>query len=182
MDMEQPIHPPYTFVIDPCDVCLDASGGSAEANEEEVAELTKISDSLKDRTWPCKKPVRLLYKGGVIKEGRLHTHYQNLPDRVAGVRINTLIGGQQIAEIYVNANQLRSQLAELHKIDAGDKPYEDVGKAAAKNNRNTAKEFFIGAMSVDGRQIEMESGSTEGRMKVMFEAPEPACAKLYPDL
>ena len=45
LDTEQPIHPPYTVIVTD-DVWLDASGGSVEANDVEVAELTKINE------WP----------------------------------------------------------------------------------------------------------------------------------
>ena len=182
LDTEQPITPPYTYVTDPSDVWLDASGSSTEANEEEVAQLTKINDFLKDHTWACKGPVRLLYKGDPLNEGRLYTPYQNLPDRIARVRINTLIDCEPIAEIDFNANHLRLQLAVLHKIDAGDKPYEDIGTAAAINNRNTVKAFITRAMGADDRQAAISSCGKEGITKVMFESLEAACAKLYPDL
>ena len=73
LDTEHPIHPPYTVISDPSDVFLDASGGSVEANDEEVAELTKINEFLKAHTWACKGPVKLLYKGDPFNEGRLYT-------------------------------------------------------------------------------------------------------------
>jgi hypothetical protein len=42
----------------------------SEANDEEVAELTKINEFLKGHRWACKGPVRLLYKGDPFNEGR----------------------------------------------------------------------------------------------------------------
>ena len=53
-DTEQPIHPPYTVISDPNDVWLDASGGSVEANDVEVAELTKINEFSKATDGPVK--------------------------------------------------------------------------------------------------------------------------------
>ena len=178
LDTEQPIHPPYTVISDPNDVWLDASGGSVEANDEEVAELTKVNEFLKGHTWACKGPVKLLYKGDPFNEGRLYTSFQNLPDRVARVRINTLIDGEPIAEIDFNANHLRLQLAVLHKQDAGHTPYEDIGI----NDRASVKAFITRAMGADNRDAAMNSCKTEGITNVMFEALEAACAKLYPDL
>ena len=99
LDTAQPIHPPYTVISDVNGVWLDASGGSKEANDEEIAELTKINHFLKDHTWACKGPVKLIYKSDPFNEGRLYTPFQNLPDRLARVRINTLIDGESIAEI-----------------------------------------------------------------------------------
>lgn len=182
LDTEQPIHPPYTVISDPNDVWLDASGGSTEANEEEVAELTKINEFLKGHRWACKGPVKLLYKGDPFNEGRLYTSFQNLPDRVARVRINTLIDGEPIAEIDFNANHLRLQLAVLHKQDAGDTPYEDIGAASGINDRASVKAFITRAMGADSRDAAVNSCKTEGITNVMFEALEAACAKLYPDL
>jgi hypothetical protein len=182
LDTEQPIHPPYTVISDPNGVWLDASGGSVEANDEEVAELTKINEFLKGHRWACKGPVKLLYKGDPFNEGRLYTSFQNLPDRVARVRINTLIDGEPIAEIDFNANHLRLQLAVLHKQDAGHTPYEDIGSASGINDRASVKAFITRAMGADNRDAAMNSCKTEGITNVMFEALEAACAKLYPDL
>jgi hypothetical protein len=182
LDTEQPIHPPYTVISDPNGVWLDASGGSVEANDEEVAELTKINEFLKGHTWACKGPVTLLYKGDPFNEGRLYTSFQNLPDRLARVRVNTLIDGEPIAEIDFNANHLRLQLAVLHKQDAGHTPYEDIGSASGINDRASVKAFITRAMGADNRDAAMNSCKTEGITNVMFEALEAACAKLYPDL
>jgi hypothetical protein len=182
LDTEQPIHPPYTVITDPTGVWLDASGGSVEANDEEVAELTKINEFLKGHRWACKGPVTLLYKGDPFNEGRLYTSFQNLPDRLARVRINTLIDGQPIAEIDFNANHLRLQLAVLHKQDAGNDPYDDIGSASGINDRDLVKAFITRAMGADNRDAALNSCRTEGFTNVMFEALEAACAKLYPDL
>ena len=182
LDTEQPIHPPYTVISDPNGVWLDASGGSVEANDEEVAELTKVNEFLKGHTWACKGPVKLLYKGDPFNEGRLYTSFQNLPDRLARVRINTLIDGEPIAEIDFNANHLRLQLAVLHKQDAGNDPYEDIGSASGINDRASVKAFITRAMGADNRDAALNSCRTEGFTNVMFEALEAACAKLYPDL
>jgi hypothetical protein len=153
-----------------------------EANDEEVAELTKINEFLKGHTWACKGPVTLLYKGDPFNEGRLYTSFQNLPDRLARVRVNTLIDGEPIAEIDFNANHLRLQLAALHKQDAGHTPYEDIGSASGINDRASVKAFITRAMGADNRDAAMNSCKTEGITNVMFEALEAACAKLYPDL
>lgn len=151
LDTEQPIHPPYTVVHEPSGVWLDASGGSTEANEAEAAEPTKINEFLKGHTWACKGPVKLIYKGDPFSEGRLYTSFQNLPDRLARVRINTLIDGEPLAEIDINANHLRLQLAVLHKQDAGDTSYEDIGAASGIDDRTTKKAFITRAMGADNR-------------------------------
>jgi hypothetical protein len=74
-----------------------------------------------------------------LTKAGLYTPFQNLPDRLARVRINTLIDGEPIAEIDFNANHLRLQLAVLHKQDAGDTPYEDIGSASGINDRESSK-------------------------------------------
>jgi hypothetical protein len=126
--------------------------------------------------------VKLLYKGDPLSEGRLHTSFQNLPDRVARVGINTLIDGEPIAEIDFNANHLRLQLAVLQNQDAGHTPYEDIGAASGINDRNSVKAFITRAMGADNRDAALNSCKTAGITNVMFEALEAACAELYPDL
>ena len=121
--------------------------GSKEANDEEIAELTKINEFLRGHTWACKRPVKLIYHTDFIHGGRLYTLFQNLPDRLARVRINTLIDGEPIAEIDFNANHLRNEeLAVLHPQDAGDTPYDDIGAASGINDRFIIKAFITRAM------------------------------------
>ena len=182
LDAEQPIKPPYTVINNPSDGWLDATDGSKEANEEETAELTKINEFLRGHTWACKGPVKLIYHTDFIHGGRLYTPFQNLPDRLARVRINTLIDGEQIAEIDFNANHLRLQLAVLHGQDAGDTPYEDIGAASGINDRDIIKAFITRAMGADERDAALNSCKTEGITNVMFGALEAACADLYPEL
>ena len=130
----------------------------------------------------CKGPIRLFYKGDPFNEGRLYTPFQNLPDRLARVRINTLIDGEPIAEIDFNANHLRLQLAVLHGQDAGNTPYEDIGAASGINDRDIIKAFITRAMGADNRDAAQNSSKTEGITSVMFGALEAACAELYPEL
>ena len=87
----------------------------------------------------------------MFDEGRPYTPFQNLPDRLARVRINTLIHGEPIAEMDFNANHLRLQLAVLHKQDAGNTPYEDIGAASGINDRSLVKAFITKAMGADNR-------------------------------
>ena len=182
LDTEQPIQPPYTVINHPSDGWLEVTDGSKEANDEEIVELTKINEFLRGHTWACKGPVKLIYHTDFIHGGRLYTSFQNLPDRLARVRINTLIDGEPIAEIDFNANHLRLQLAVLHKQDAGDTPYEDIGAASGINDRGIIKAFITRAMGADDRDAAQNSCKTEGITNVMFEALEAACAELYPEL
>ena len=126
--------------------------------------------------------MKLIYHTDFIHGGRLYTLFQNLPDRSARVRINTLIDGEPIAEIDFNANHLRLQLAVLHGQDAGDTPYDDIGAASGINDRDIIKAFITRAMGADDRDAALNSCKTEGITNVMFGALEAACAELYPEL
>ena len=126
--------------------------------------------------------MNLLYKTDPFSGGRLYTAYQNLPDRRARVRINTLIDGEAIAEVDFSANHLRLQLAVMHQQDAGDTPYEDIGAASGIDDRDTIKAFITRAMGADERDAALNSCKTEGITNVMFESLEAACAELYPEL
>ena len=101
--------------------------------------------------------MKLIYKGDPFNEGRLYTSFQNLPDRLVRVRINTLIDGEPLAEIDINANHLRLQLAVLHKQDAGDTSYEDIGAASGIDDRTTIKAFITRAMGADNRGTAINS-------------------------
>jgi len=182
LDTEQPIKPPYTTVNDPSDPWLDARNAGPSASDWEEEELAKINDFLRGHSWACKGPVNLLYKADPFSGGRLYTAYQNLPDRKARVRINTLIDGEVIAEVDFSANHLRLQLAVMHQRDAGDTPYEDIGAASGINDRDTIKAFITRAMGADNRDAAQNSCKTEGITNVMFQALEGACSELYPEL
>ena len=93
-----------------------------------------------------------------------------------------MIDGEPIAEIDFNANHPRLQLAVLHKHDAGDTPYEDIGAGSDIIDRASVKAFITRAVGADNRNAAMNSCKTEGITNAMFEALEAACAELYPDL
>ena len=99
--------------------------------------------------------MNLLYKTDPFSGGR-HTAYQNLPDRRARVRINTLID-EAIAEVDFSANHLRLQLAVMHQQDANDTPYEDIGAASEINDRDIIKAFITRAMGADDRDAALNS-------------------------
>ena len=50
-----------------------------------------------------------------------------------------------------NASHLRLQLAVLHKQDAGNTPYEDIGAASGINDRSLVKAFITKAMGANNR-------------------------------
>ena len=70
----------------------------------------------------------------------------------------------------------------LHKQDAGDTPYEDIGAASGIDDRDTIKAFITRAMGADDRDAALNSCKTEGITNVMFQALEGACSELYPEL
>ncbi len=54
-----------------------------------------------------KDPVKLIYKTDPFNDESLYTGFQNLPDRKARIRINTLIDCEAIAEVDFNARHLK---------------------------------------------------------------------------
>jgi hypothetical protein len=141
-----------------------------------------LNNFLKDHSWACKGPVKLIYKTDPFNGGRLYTAFQNLPDRKARVRINTLIDGEAIAEVDFNANHLRLQLAVMHEQDAGETPYEDIGAIAKVSERSEVKMFTTIAMGASDRGAAMNACFKEAISQSKFESLEAAFAQLYPEL
>lgn len=72
---------------------------------EDLEQLIKINDALKDATFALKAPIKRIYsRGHVMMGGRLYTPLANLPDRRARIRINTLFNGNPVAEVDLKAN------------------------------------------------------------------------------
>ena len=90
-------------------------------------------------------------------ERRLYTSFQNLPDRVARVRINTLIDGEPIAEIDFNANHLRLNSRPAPTRCWKIHTYEDIGSTSGINDRDSVKAFITRAMGADDRDMTMNS-------------------------
>lgn len=183
LDAEQPIKPPYTIINEPSEPWLEVSNsGGARAADWEEDELKELNNFLKDHSWACKGPVKLIYKTDPFNGGRLYTAFQNLPDRKARVRINTLIDGEAIAEVDFNANHLRLQLAVMYGQDAGETPYEDIGAIANVSERSEVKMFTTIAMGASDRGAAMNACFKEAISQSKFESLEAAFAQLYPEL
>lgn len=73
--------------------------------QEDLEQLVKINDALKDATYALKAPVQRIYsRGDVMMGGRLYTPLSNLPDKKARIRINTYFNGNPVAEVDLKAN------------------------------------------------------------------------------
>lgn len=73
--------------------------------QEDLEQLVKINDALKNTTYAFKAPVQRIYsRGSVMMGGRLYTPLANLPDRKSRIRINTLFNGNPVAEVDLKAN------------------------------------------------------------------------------
>lgn len=73
--------------------------------QEDLEQLVKINDALKDSTYALKAPIKRIYsRGSVMMGGRLYTPLANLPDRSSRIRINTLFNGSPVAEVDLKAN------------------------------------------------------------------------------
>ena len=114
--------------------------------------------------------------------GRLYTPYQALPDRTCRVRINTLIDDESICEVDFNANHLRLNLAVLHKQDAGDTPYEDIGELSKVNDRTRVKQFITVAMGASDESKAFKALNRDGFNAELFEQIKQGTLKRYPKL
>jgi hypothetical protein len=82
-----------------------SSIGLERTYQDDLEQLIKINDALKDATYALKAPVQRIYsRGSVMMGGRLYTPLANLPDRKARIRINTIFNGNPVAEVDLKSN------------------------------------------------------------------------------
>jgi hypothetical protein len=150
LDQEQPIEGPY-LTVNETDSEWEETMFKVRADEShpEMDDMIAINEFLKQHSWACKAPIRLVYKHSPFEGGRLITPFQNLPDRRQRIRVNTHINEKPICEVDFNANHLRLQLAINAKEHAGDTPYEDIMHESEVISRSTVKRFLTVAMGAD---------------------------------
>ena len=141
LDQEQPIEGPYLTLNEGDDAWSETIFNLDESHPD-LGDMIAINEFIKPHRWACKAPIRLVYKHTPFQGGRLITPFQNLPDRRARIRINTMIDDQPICEVDFNANHLRIVLAQTSKEYAGDTPYEDICHEAGVAGRDCSKALF----------------------------------------
>jgi len=181
LDIEQEIKPPYIIIKDP------AKGWHRIINRlgkdhPEKEEMRTINEFLRGHNWACKGPVQLKYNTNAFEGGRLYTPFQALPDRQVRLRINTLIDEEPICEVDFNANHLRLNLAVLHKQDAGDTPYEDIGELSKVNDRTRVKQFITVAMGASDESKAFKALNRDGFNAELFEQIKQGTLKRYPKI
>ena len=180
LDIEQPFNPPYLVVGEPSEQWSSVVGELPE-DHPEMEGMLAINEFLESHSWACKAPVVLRYKKDFLNEGRLYTPYQNLPDKRARIRMNTLIDGEPLCEVDFSANHLRLQLAVLAEQDAGEGPYEDICMEAQIFDRDKVKSFITVAMGANDRANAANSLRRNGVTTKEFEVLEAATLKRFPD-
>ncbi len=71
----------------------------------DVFRLNKVNAALDKASFPLKGPIRRVYSNhDFMQGGRLYCHFQNLPERRARIRINTMINGEPIAQVDLSCN------------------------------------------------------------------------------
>ena len=85
------------------------------------------------------------------------------------MRINILIDDEPICEVDFNANHLRLNLAVLHKQDAGDTQYEDIGELRKVNDRTRVKQFITVAMGASDESEAFNALKIDGFNAELFE-------------
>jgi hypothetical protein len=135
---------------------------SLEESHPDVRDLRRINRVLKRCTYPLKSPVtRIFSYGDPMRGGRLYTRLQNLPDRRARIRINTLFNGEPVAEVDLSANHPRMIMAMTAKKTLSATFYEDIAKAT-KTTRDQVKFFFTKALGAGDRRISLKEDDSKG--------------------
>ena len=181
LDIEQEIKPPYIIIKDPAKGWHRIINRLVKDHPEKEGMKT-INEFLRGHNWACKGPVQLKYNTNAFEGGRLYTPFQALPDRQVRLRINTLIDEEPICEVDFNANHLRLNLAVLHKQDAGDTPYEDIGELSKVNDRTRVKQFITVAMGASDESKAFKALNRDGFNAELFEQIKQGTLKRYPKI
>ena len=183
LDQEQPIEGPYLRINETDDIWEETMFQvKADESHPDMDDMIAINEFIKPHRWACKAPIRLVYKHSPFQGGRLITPFQNLPDRRARIRINTLIDDQPICEVDFNANHLRIVLAQTSKEYAGDSPYEDICHEAGVAGRDAVKRFMTIAMGASNEVSGKRRLSLDGFNREVVDRIHAGILRRYPKL
>lgn len=157
--------------------------------QDDLEQLVKINNALKDATYAFKAPVKRIYsRGHVMMGGRLYTPLANLPDRRARIRINTMFNGNPVAEVDLKANHSSMLYAGLGKQLPKDF-YQQIANASGVS-RDKVKWLVMKMIGAKDRAISLmldidEQNFYESKF-VMTHAErrliEDVITRLFPDL
>jgi len=187
LDIEQEFKPPYVAVgVEATDKWKKVFG-RLSSDHPDVIDMATINNFMEGHKWALKAPITLKYSRDPFSAGRLITPFQNLPDRVCRLRINTLLDGKPICEVDFNANHLRLNLAVLSGEYAGDTPYEDIAECAGydrscPNARGKIKTFITMAMGADSLNKARGAFLGAGYNVVDFNRVHEGALKRYPSI
>ena len=183
LEQEQPIEGPYLTIKETDDIWEETMFKvKADESHPDMDDMIAINEFIKPHRWACKAPIRLVYKHTPFQGGRLITPFQNLPDRRARIRINTLIDDQPICEVDFNANHLRIVLAQTSKEYAGDSPYEDICHEAGVAGRDAVKRFMTIAMGASDEISGKRRLSLDGFNREVVDRIHAGTLRRYPKL
>jgi hypothetical protein len=183
LDQEQAIEGPYLRINETDDIWEETMFKvKADESHPDMDDMIAINEFIKPHRWACKAPIRLVYKHTPFQGGRLITPFQNLPDRRARIRINTLIDDQPICEVDFNANHLRIVLAQTSKEYAGDSPYEDICHEAGVAGRDAVKRFMTIAMGASDEISGKRRLSLDGFNRQVVDRIHAGTLRRYPKL
>ena len=183
LDQEQAIEGPYLTIKETDDIWEETMFKvKADESHPDMDDMIAINEFIKPHRWACKAPIRLAYKHTPFQGGRLITPFQNLPDRRARIRINTMIDDQPICEVDFNANHLRIVLAQTSKEYAGDTPYEDICHEAGVAGRDAVKRFMTIAMGASNETSGKRRLSLDGFNREVVDRIHAGTLRRYPKL
>jgi hypothetical protein len=181
LEQEQPIEGPF-LTLNKRDDAWSETIFDLDESHPDLGDMIAINEFIKPHRWACKAPIRLVYKHTPFQGGRLITPFQNLPDRRARIRINTIIDDQPICEVDFNANHLRIVLAQTSKEYAGDTPYEDICHEAGVAGRDAVKRFMTIAIGASNETSGKRRLSLDGFNREVIDRIHAGTLKRYPKL
>jgi hypothetical protein len=128
---------------------------SLPEDHPDLVALRRINEALKGCTYALQSPVvRIFSEEDPMKGGRLYTRLQNLPDKRARIRINTLFNGEPVAEVDLSANHPRMLMALKGKELPAD--FYDEVASATKTTREQVKFLLMKAIGAKNRAVSLK--------------------------
>lgn len=125
------------------------------ADHPDVVRLRKINEFLEGCSYALKGPVQIVYSNNsVLEGGRLYCDLQNLPNRRAKIRLNTLFNGNRVAEVDLKCNH-PAMLMALAAEQISRDFYSELAQKTGMS-RNTIKGLMTRFIGAGDRRISLK--------------------------
>jgi len=177
--VQQSIRPPYLTINEP-ELGWDIVNKLDDCHPDKKM-MYAINEELKTHLWACKGPVVMKQKFNAFAGDRIYMPFQRLMANTVPLRMHTLIDGEPIVGVDLNASHLRMGLALFGGEDAGDDPYRKIADYA-QTTRDKVKVYITIALSCSSTKSASDALKNKGYGGPEIDTLENATRRCYPSL